>query len=147
MNVLSNEDAAYLAGFIDGEGCISYEKYKVGGRSYYRPTVIVSNTNLEVLEWICLATGVGKPRTMCKKPRSKEQFIIRWCHNAAIDVLRQTLPFLKIKHGRAKLILSNFDKEKEKGSTRTFRELPGELLASRESLYAEMKELNKRGVN
>jgi hypothetical protein len=28
MNKLSNEDAAYIAGFIDGEGCISYEKYK-----------------------------------------------------------------------------------------------------------------------
>jgi len=145
MNQLTETQAAYIAGFIDGEGCISYEKYKQGGRFYHRPVVIVSNTNLEVLEWICLATGIGRPKKIRQKPKHKEQYLIRWCYGAAIDILFQTLPFLKIKHSRAELILSITKRERE--SPVHSRELPMDVVAAREKVYLEMKELNRRGVN
>ncbi len=40
----------YVAGFIDGEGCIRIARHKRKGKDYYYGEILVSNTNLEILE-------------------------------------------------------------------------------------------------
>ena len=46
----TREDLIWLAGFVDGEGCVSYVKRDK--RPSFRFEIRVSNTDLPVLEWI-----------------------------------------------------------------------------------------------
>jgi hypothetical protein len=152
MNKLSSEDAAYIAGFIDGEGCISYARYKSGEGVNYQLAVIIGNTNLEVLEWICLVVGEGKPRPTKRKRNSKQMYVVRWCFSVAATLLEQVLPFLKVKRARAALVLDICQKNKEQLFTRGIANfgslgVPPELQALRQETYLKMKTLNKRGVN
>lgn len=50
----SKEKLIYLAGIIDGEGHFYLPNIKPGGRvkSYPTPCIVVTNTNLELIEWI-----------------------------------------------------------------------------------------------
>jgi hypothetical protein len=60
-------DIAWLAGLIEGEGCISL---RMNDRGYARPTVAVSMTDLDVLERAHRVSGLGtiKPRKWNNKP-------------------------------------------------------------------------------
>ena len=55
---LSGEDAAYLAGLIDGEGTIALARRHA--REERQLVVSISSTEPELLEWAKSATGVGK---------------------------------------------------------------------------------------
>ena len=46
----TKEDLIWLAGFVDGEGCVSYVKRDK--RPSFRFEIRISNTDLPVLEWI-----------------------------------------------------------------------------------------------
>ena len=46
----TREDLIWLAGFVDGEGCVSYVKRDK--RPSFRFEIRISNTDLPVLEWI-----------------------------------------------------------------------------------------------
>jgi hypothetical protein len=61
MNELTSEQAAYLAGLIDGEGCIAYhlEMDKRVNKRYPCLNVNISNTNPELINWIKLVVGSG----------------------------------------------------------------------------------------
>lgn len=55
---LSETEAAYLAGLIDGEGSIvAAKKRKSDGRITWRLQVV--NTHLGVIEWVKTVTGTG----------------------------------------------------------------------------------------
>lgn len=63
MNKLSNREAGYIAGIMDGEGSISILTRKPlpsnKFRLYYRPVIRISNTSRELLEYIKRICGVG----------------------------------------------------------------------------------------
>lgn len=59
-NTLNNRiDLAYIAGFFDGEGCITAfrrgDTYK--GHAYSRCQISIINTNKKILEWISTIIG------------------------------------------------------------------------------------------
>ena len=55
------EDLAWVAGFFDGEGCITPRKYhpKSGGPSTYYAQMCTVQNSLEVLEKCKRVTGIG----------------------------------------------------------------------------------------
>src|SRR3990167_1151597 len=65
--MLTNTDKAYLAGLIDGEGCISIVRgtYK-SGNPYYRLLIVVSQNDKIVLQYWRDKTGFGSIHTLRK---------------------------------------------------------------------------------
>lgn len=61
MNELTETEKAYLAGFVDGEGCITITKYtqKKTGRPVYCLLVIVSQKDIRPLSHWKSITGIG----------------------------------------------------------------------------------------
>ncbi len=58
LNKLSDSQAAYLAGIIDGEGTITLTRTHRGENR--RPVVSISSTELPLLEYVRLVVGAGK---------------------------------------------------------------------------------------
>ena len=45
-------DLAYLAGIVDGEGCITITENMKGGRNYYRLVLDITNTSYDLMQWL-----------------------------------------------------------------------------------------------
>ena len=110
---LSPVKAAYIAGFIDGEGSISLVRNTKEG--YRRLTVSVSNTDQKVLEWVKNSIGAGQVNAKCdslKNDFHSTAYFYKIAGRQAFNLLAQICPYLKIetKRKRAELILKNYIK-------------------------------------
>lgn len=92
---LSNTDLAYIAGFLDGEGCFTFTS---------SITVKAAITHLPTLEWLQSVFG-GSLREH-NSPTHKKQAWVWVVHaQAAAEVLEQVLPYLREKRRKAELLL------------------------------------------
>lgn len=108
---LTENEKSYLAGFVDGDGCITVTKKKckdgtITGISF-RLNVIISNTNKDVLDWICDLTGLGSiyKYSKQKNPNQADAWKLVLWSNQAAQLINAILPYLKIKKERAILAL------------------------------------------
>lgn len=105
MKILSETDKAYIAGLVDGEGCIRIERCKKKESIHpynFRLLVAVTNTNLNVLLWLKEITGVGNIHNHTRSdekanPKWKQGYVYHISSIRARDLLTAILPFLKIK--------------------------------------------------
>ena len=105
---LSKVDAAYLAGFIDGEGTITLsKKHKNENRQL---AVTISNTERQILEFCIEAIGAGKiTNKRISKPHHTPSFTYAIYNRQALTLLKQIEPYLRsYKVKRAQLILENY---------------------------------------
>lgn len=97
--LLSDEEAAYLAGIMDGEGTIIPVKDKdgEGNRSLWR--AIISNTDREMLGWCRERTGGMGSISERKRQKEEHTLCYGWqMYSAeALILLRQIRPYMKIK--------------------------------------------------
>ena len=113
INMLRDVDKAYIAGLVDGEGCITLrrEVRKENHRGWrINPHVGIYNTNREVLEWAqqTLACGCLWKTTMSKKHAKahyKQMYVLHFNAHDIRSLLPQLLPYLKIKKLPAELVL------------------------------------------
>lgn len=103
---ISQTEAAYIAGLVDGEGWIGFSEFK--DERYPIPKVAIANTNYAIIEWLLerftdLSAHVYKrPATETQKPTYKMQI------SAAASVqalLEQISPYMIIKKERALLMM------------------------------------------
>ena len=105
---LSIVDAAYLAGFIDGEGTITLSrKHKNENRQL---AITISNTERQILEFCLKAIGAGKiTNKRITKSHHTPSFTYAIYNRQALTVLKQIEPYLRsYKVRRAQLILENY---------------------------------------
>jgi len=105
---LSKTDAAYIAGLIDGEGTVTLtRKHKNENRQL---CVSISSTEIDLLEFVLSATGVGKiTNKQASKSHHAHSFAYAVYNRQALSLLEQILPHLKsYKHDRAALILKDY---------------------------------------
>ncbi|OPX88998.1 MAG: hypothetical protein A4E53_01731 [Pelotomaculum sp. PtaB.Bin104] len=101
-------DRAYLAGAIDGEGCIRIFHGKNGRNTNWirhRAFLQVTNTNRILPDWCKLITGMGFVRAIKPKNhkwKTRYDWIVQ--DGNAIDVIEAVLPYLKLKHSHASLL-------------------------------------------
>ena len=88
---------AYIAGFVDGEGCIRIKKSNKQGNSYY-VTMTISSNNLPVLEFI----REGFDGKIYKKERGYQYYL---SSGEAVDFLKCILAYLKVKQAEAELAI------------------------------------------
>lgn len=106
---MSDTEAAWLAGFLDGEGSVSSF---LGGRNYEYKTWRLSapNTSLDSLKKCAEITGVGSV-VVKREETERNKKIWQWqvgAQREIRDVLVQVLPYFIIKHGQAKIFLEEF---------------------------------------
>ena len=88
---------AYIAGLVDGEGCIRIKHSNKQGNSYY-VTMTISLNNAPALEFIKNGFG-GK---IYKKERGFQYYL---ASGEAIDFLKSILSYLIIKRSEAELAI------------------------------------------
>jgi hypothetical protein len=107
---MSLADAAWLAGFFDGEGSLT--AYMGGKNRQYPAWVIdVPNTNVAALRRCVSITGVGSISTKGRNKPAHHKQQYQWGVHAQRDVasiLTQMLPHLTIKADKARIFLSTW---------------------------------------
>ena len=118
--VLTEEDCAYAAAFIDGEGSIiiarAKNKLNRSGTTFY-PYVCVTNTDEGVilfLERMFSPTSkyVKTPKN-CEKTKAKYGFsgnkkawVLRWTYENAIEFIEKIYPYLRVKKRQAENLVA-----------------------------------------
>src|SRR5688500_4637701 len=106
---------AYIAGIIDGEGCIAIGKHKTRAyKSGYQvcPRLSVTNTNLKLLKDLRKVTGVGNITSFERKKNPNWKIGYTWqVFGKDINkVLVTVLPYLRLKQRQAKLVIRFINK-------------------------------------
>lgn len=158
---LSLEEKCYLAGFIDGEGCLGvykkatqngnkgiYEK-KIKGRSpQYQLYLGITNTNRAILDWIFSKVNIGcianKKRSNPNAKQSWTLAIRGW--DAVLNILDEVAPYLKVKKPQAELIYEFVKIVGAQPSHRRTTRITEEELVIRDSFFERTKQLNHRGL-
>ncbi len=108
--MLTNEEKAYIAGIIDGEGSIMLIRFH--NNQYPSPSVSIASTTIELLQWIKLKTEIGvikgKKVYDLEKHKPSYSYIVKY--NDAIKLLELIYPYLiiKSKKQRAYMIITEY---------------------------------------
>lgn len=96
----------YLAGLVDGEGCIRLHPSNKGKYRKYYPRLQVTNTYRPILDMLVDQFGGAIHSSLNKKkPNWAEKHDWRLTGDKARELLNQLLPYLIIKQGKAKEVL------------------------------------------
>lgn len=167
--IISDIDKAYIAGYLDGEGCITVlrHKRKSGNINYY-PYISISNKDLDSLKWINEIIGLGKVRRLTPakvSERSKKWRQRPWtwsdCYTYGINnlaacyrFLTDISPFTKVKKEHADLLLEFMEIKANKEPSRAIRDpetgyfvrrLPSKITQREHEIHDRFRELNSRG--
>jgi|ERR1041385_862718 hypothetical protein len=97
-------EAAYLAGLLDGEGCIAIRTRPDG---WVNACLEICMTDRRPLDWAARVTGAGRVYSGIEG-RSNRRQPYHWKVGsvaAAAAILRQVEPFMQVKRGQAKAFL------------------------------------------
>ena len=126
--------AAYIAGFLDGEGSIILYRR----RDAVAMRVSFSNCDLSVLRWLVAQTGIG---SVVSKPvysdHHRQSLFAQINSSAAASLLEQVLPYLQIKHAQAQLAIE-FQRRLQDPALKADR-------SWQYSVREQMQALNRRG--
>ena len=145
---LSDLETGYLAGVVDGEGCITINKKKAKGYAFefrYVPVFKVTNTNLELLNYIHKLVGSGSIIPLPNNFRGrKRMYQLDFYANTQRWLLPLLAPLLKCKRQQADLVIELLNLT----NTHVKRHYRDEHRQQKiEGLYQRIKKLNHRGLD
>ena len=115
---MTEAEAAYIAGLFDGEGTITYKKYKEkkknGTYDCWRISMEIAMTDKSVLVWLTDVLGCG---TLNKKPRKnghKMQYRWRCVFRDAFHVCCILFPFAHVKLGKIQQVIEHYSSIQKK---------------------------------
>ena len=100
----SSENLAYLAGIVDGEGCIRI--HKQSKRNCYSPMITVVNTNPILVDWLRFFFGGSVGVYHSGNTNWKDSYNWRLTGIKAIELLQQIRPYLRLKAQQADKLLA-----------------------------------------
>lgn len=127
VKALSQAEAAYLAGIVDGEGTITLAHIHKGANRQL--SVSITNTERQLLDWVKHVIGAGRiTKKRAYNARHRPSYTYAIANTQALELLRQIAPYLQThKRLRAELVL-----ERYKALTPRNGRYSPELLAERE---------------
>jgi len=138
----------YLAGILDGEGCVYVNRRKAHGRRKtpgYSVKVSISITDYSLVEWFVEHTQLTSiHHTPKPEGNRKPKWLCTWNNSKAEWFLNLVLPHLVIKRPQAILGLELLEHLR---TTPVIRGqcIPEEVLIYRESIKEQMSKFNQRG--
>lgn len=147
---LTETEAAYIAGIIDGEGCISIQKVRSGNAKIasagyaYRGCVAVKMTDESLVRWFQEVTGLGSA-IKAQVPSGNRRQAWAWTcwSKQALALLNRVRPHLRLKGAQADN-LAAFQYGMRFGGRQA---LTHSELAQREHHYQVSRKLNERGLS
>ena len=112
--MITETDLAYLAGFIDGEGCffigMFWCKTKSGNKNLnYHTYIKITNTDHAVMEWIkdtFNGTNYGQWRSTDRARKHEKKIShIQFTGKTLDEILPKLLPYLKVKKRQAEIMI------------------------------------------
>ena len=145
--------AAYMAGILDGEGCLSIGNFsgnRKNGDRHFQTNIAVSSTDKVLIDWIVETfggyQGTYTPKQMARNGRKQ---VYRWqcSSDRLLHICEITLPYLKIKKRQAEILIEmrkTFTNSHNIKGKRCAQNLTPEILALRQSYFDEIKALHNR---
>ena len=153
INDISNVDAAYIAGMIDADGMITVSsphrpKKALTYVPRERPLVVVTNSDMGLINWLKEAIGAGTSYETKTQPTRADQDKNNWnkVHRfqitgfKAISLLEIIQPHLKIKKKQAKLVMQMPVRGRD-----FMRQATEEQLKNVEEITSKLRLMNRRG--
>lgn len=144
-------DWAYLAGLIDGEGCLTIDSgtYGHSANPTYTLRLIISMTDLDVGNWLVKKFGGAMWHHDARVGGRKRYFIWKVTNWKVRRVLDNTYKFLIVKKKRAQIAyrwlgLKRFTRKNYKSGR--FSPMPVRTLNARAKCKREIAALNKQKV-
>ena len=136
---------SYLAGLIDGEGCIviTAPRPKKGTTNWYGHylCVVLANTHIPTLDWVKSLWGgcfIVRNQPKQRVPIGN----LRWTSAQATEILMEVKPYLRIKEAQASIALLFSESIKRRGDV-----LSKEEWNDREELRLAISQLNRSYSN
>lgn len=128
-----DDDLAYAAGFIDGEGCFYIDKN-------WKISISCSNTDKPIIEWLKRKFGgsICKNATRINKPNHRRVYSWQIVANQAALLLNAIVPYLKIKTEQALILLAI---QQTKTNSRDGRRVKENIRLERIRLENRLREL------
>ena len=120
---MKKDDLIYLAGIVDGEGCVSVSYGTKAGHQRIRLTI--SNTDRNLIDWLTSRIG-GCVSTYHNNNRGNRKVAYHWqvYSDRAFKLLTELLPYIKLKKRQAELCLQfHTDKSKRAWVTKQIRRM------------------------
>lgn len=142
----TQEQFAYLAGIVDGEGCFYFGKVnqgRYGNGTQWHCKLAVTSCDKCLTDWLNnLFGGTKEQRYRYTSKRAFERPIYRWdASGAMLDyILPKILSFLIIKRKQCETMIEIRKTYANIGS----RRLPAEIVTQREVFLTIMRNLNSR---
>ena len=145
---MKKTDLAYIAGIVDGEGCIQIN-YRQQCHSYDCQVSVV-NTKQWLIEWLKFSFGGRTVTVKRKETEGNKKDCFRWYARTyeALPFLESIYPYLRLKKPQAEIAIKFLKVRKD----RKAGEKPGRgrVMAEAEKILFqsqadEMAKLNKRG--
>ena len=111
MKEYTVEQLAYLAGILDGEGCLKPSRLpnkKTGEYIYKVARVEVSNTSKELIDWLYGTFGGHVCPMIEREGNRKPQYRWKLRKQEMKDILPLVIPYFQIKKKEAEDILDLF---------------------------------------
>lgn len=149
MAEISTEDLAYVAGIIDGEGCIALWKNR---ETRYRKAISVTPgiglgmTDSLIIDFIYANFGGCISHS---QPKGNRKLVTQYSINSRKELkklLTSILPYLRLKKQQAKLVLEFIEiREKKRKNNHTFTKAGDSSFDEEWKLWEKMQVLNKTG--
>lgn len=146
IEILTLLHPAYIAGIVDGEGCLTLVTSRGGGGGYstIRPVLAIANTNRDLLEAVRNTLDAGAVNIM-RGGRIAGVHRMGWQYQATgratlHRILTMIRPYLVLKAAQADVILQFIADNKTMHNP-----IPPDVLAHRQAAIAQIRELNRKG--
>jgi len=141
---------AYLAGIIDGEGCIHIGYYfnKSQNRSTYHTLIQITSTDKPLIEWLSVHFG-GKAAlyTKAQTPKNSRQTPYTWkiTGDELTHICRLVLPYMISKKDQIEIMLKMratfHDQHEPRKGQQGIQPMSQELIDYRHSLMSDLRAL------
>ncbi len=141
--VTENERLAYLAGLIDGEGCINISRYPHG---HHNIRLTITGTDTRLIDWL-LENFEGRFSYALRKEYPDQKTMLQWTLSgeSVAKIIQSTFRYLVIKREQANLILDYWERHEAFKISSSNGSDSFQLEA--EALKSKMHVLNRRGRN
>ena len=139
----SRNDLAYIAGFIDGEGCFTigfYNASKGRGR-YHKAVLLIAQKSKDILVWIQATLGIGNSSIYLRKTTGV--YYLRYQGKHVETIAKLLYPYFRVKKLQAETVIK-FSKLKKKLNGCYYEKITPKDIVKRDALMFEMRNLNAR---
>ena len=138
---------AYVAGLLDGEGCVTLEATRRTGKVFIYPRIYVgmSARARAVLDMLQADFGGRIKKVIRHSIKHHEGATLTICGTGAILLLKEVLPFLILKKNQAKLAVAAHNLLESRRQMAYGKMWTPALTRKMETMLLQMKTLNKRG--